>query len=141
MRLILFVACALALLGQNAETFKARLSAAPADARTRAGLTGTGIVVGTLTGTKLTINGNLQDLRSSPTTASLHDGVAAGVRGPEIGNLRISTAASGAISQTTISGTFDLTPQQIASLHRGGLYIEIHSEKAPDGALWGWLLK
>jgi CHRD domain len=62
--------------------------------------------------------------------------VAAGVNGPAIGDLTISKAASG-----TISGSFELTPQQLSSLRKGGLYVQIHSEKAPDGVLWGWLLK
>ena len=41
----------------------------------------------------------------------------------------------------TISGSFDLTPEQVQYLKQGKLYIQINSEKAPDGTLWGWLLK
>jgi hypothetical protein len=44
-------------------------------------------------------------------------------------------AASG-----TISGTFTLTSIQLADLEKGRLYVQLHSEKAPDGNLWGWLL-
>ena len=44
-------------------------------------------------------------------------------------------AASG-----TISGSFDLTAIQVADLEKGRLYVQLHSEKAPDGNLWGWLL-
>jgi hypothetical protein len=62
--------------------------------------------------------------------------VAAGVAGPAIGDLTISKATSG-----SISGSIELTPQQLTSLRKGGLYIEIYSEKAPDGVLWGWLLR
>jgi len=40
----------------------------------------------------------------------------------------------------TLSGSFDLTPDQIESLKKGKWYVQIHSEKAPDGNLWGWLL-
>jgi hypothetical protein len=58
------------------------------------------------------------------------------VRGPAIADLTISKATSG-----TITGSIDLTPAQLASLHKGGLYIQIHSEKAPNGVLWGWLLR
>ena len=36
--------------------------------------------------------------------------------------------------------TFDLTPIQLADLEKGRLYVQVHSEKAPDGNLWGWLL-
>lgn len=124
------------LAAQNKETFKARLSAVPADARTRAALAGSGSVTAVFDGSKLAINGSFEGLKSDATTANLHSAVAAGVRGPAIADLTIPKAAGG-----TIAGSVDLTPQQITSLHHGGLYVEIHSEKAPDGVLWGWLLK
>ena len=41
----------------------------------------------------------------------------------------------------TIAGSFDLTAAQLTSLRKGGLYIQIQSEKAPDGVLWGWFLR
>jgi len=40
----------------------------------------------------------------------------------------------------TISGAFTLTSIQVADLEKGRLYVQLHSEKAPDGNLWGWLL-
>src|SRR5277367_3758901 len=80
----------LSLSAQNTETFKARLSAMPADARTRADLAGSGSVTAVLTGTKLTISGSFEGMRAAATTASLHGSVAAGVRGPAIGDLSIS---------------------------------------------------
>ena len=126
----------LSLSAQNRETFNARLSAMPADARTRANLAGSGSASAVLTGTKLAITGSFEGLRSAATSASLHSSVAAGVRGPVIGDLTISKATSG-----TITGSMELTPAQLASLRKGGLYIQIHSEKAPDGVLWGWFLK
>jgi CHRD domain len=126
----------LSLAAQNGETFKARLSAVPADARTRADLAGSGSVSAVLTGTKLGITGSFEGLRAAATTASLHSAVAAGVAGPAIGDLTISKATSG-----TISGSIELIPQQLTSLRKGGLYVEIYSEKAPDGVLWGWLLR
>jgi hypothetical protein len=58
------------------------------------------------------------------------------VAGPAIGDLTISKSTSG-----TISGSIELTPQQLTILRKGGLYVQIQSEKAPDGVLWGWLLK
>ena len=126
----------LSLAGQNSETFKARLSAMPADARTRAGLAGSGSASAVLTGTKLAITSSYEGLLSAATSASLHSSVAAGVRGPVIGDLTISKATSG-----TVSGSVELTPAQLISLRKGGLYIQIDSEKAPDGVLWGWFLK
>ena len=29
---------------------------------------------------------------------------------------------------------------QLADLEKGRLYVQLHSEKAPDGNLWGWLM-
>jgi hypothetical protein len=124
------------ITAQSRETFKARLSALPADARTRAALAGSGTVTATLDGTKLSVTGSFDGLVTPATTANLHAAVAAGVRGPAIADLTIAKATSG-----MITGSVDLTAPQVAELHKGGLYVEIHSEKAPDGAIWGWLLK
>jgi len=129
-----FGAFGLSLAAESGETFKARLSALPADAKTRADLAGSGSASAVLSGTKLTITGSFDGLRARAMAASLHSAVAAGVRGPAIGDLTISKATSG-----TISGSVELTPSQLASLHKGGLYVQIHSENAPDGVLWGWL--
>jgi CHRD domain len=135
-RYLVLAVIALSLAAQTKETFKTRLSATPADARTRAALAGSGTASATLTGTKLTVTGSFDGLVSPATTASLHSAVAAGVRGPAIADLTISKAVSG-----TISGSVDLTPQQMTSLHKGGIYVLINSDKAPDGVLWGWLLQ
>ena len=40
----------------------------------------------------------------------------------------------------TITGTLDLTPALVTDLEKGRLYVQLHSEKAPDGNLWGWIL-
>ena len=40
-----------------------------------------------------------------------------------------------------ITGSIDLTPDQVKSLREGRLYVELASEKAPEGNLWGWILK
>lgn len=121
---------------QVKDTWKARLSAVPADARTRAELTGSGAATATLDGSKVTVSGSFQDLKTNATTANLHIAVAAGVRGPAIGDVTITKATGGAIS-----GSIDLTAEQLKEMEHGGLYLEIHSEKAPDGVIWGWFLK
>jgi hypothetical protein len=126
----------LSLAAQSGETFKARLSPLPADARTRADLAGSGSASAVLTGAKVAITGSFEGLRTAATAASLHSAVAAGVKGPSIGDLTISRATSG-----TITGLIELTPQQLISLRKGGLYVQIQSENAPDGVLWGWLLR
>ena len=43
--------------------------------------------------------------------------------------------------QGIVSGSIELTPVQVRpSLRDHQLYIQISSEKAPDGRLWGWLV-
>ncbi len=88
---------------QAQETYKARLSPLPADAKTRPDLAGSGTVTAVLAGTKLTINGSFDGLKTPAVVARLHNGVAAGVRGPAIQDLTITKAASGTI--TGIGGT------------------------------------
>jgi hypothetical protein len=58
-----------------------------------------------------------------------------GVRGPVVVDLKASGGTNG-----TISGAVDLQPAQVTDLEKGRLYVQLHSEKAPDGNLWGWLL-
>ena len=58
------------------------------------------------------------------------------MRGAAVADLTVSKAMNG-----TITGSLDLTPEQVQSLQSGRLYIQISSEKAPDGNLWGWLLR
>ena len=57
------------------------------------------------------------------------------MRGPAIADLTATAGTSG-----TITGSIELTKQQIDDLVAGRLYLQLHSEKAPDGNLWGWLL-
>jgi hypothetical protein len=135
-KLTIAMAVAVALGAQTGETYKARLSAVAADARTRPTLAGGGSATAVLTGSKLTVNGSFEGLVSPATTAQLRAAVAAGVRGPVIQELSIPKATGGAIS-----GSADLTPDQIEKLHKGGIYVQIQSEKAPEGVLWGWLLR
>jgi hypothetical protein len=134
--LALTIACALSLMAQAPETFKARLSAVPVEAKTRPDIAGLGSATATLVGSKLSITGSFDGLRSPALAAKVHQGPATGVRGPAILDLTVVHAGSGAIS-----ASLDLTPQQIESLKKGKLYIQIDSEKAPDGNLWGWLLR
>ena len=81
-----FIWMAISLVAQDAT--KARLSPVPADQKTRADLAGSGSVTATLAGTRLTINGMFEGLKSPATMAELHSGVAAGVRGPLVAAFR-----------------------------------------------------
>jgi CHRD domain-containing protein len=73
-------------------------------------------------------------LKTPATIARLHRGYR-GVRGPSFADLKVSGGTSG-----TITGTVDLTPSQVGELSKSLFYVQLHSEKAPDGNLWGWLL-
>ena len=121
---------------QSPKTFRARLAPVAIDAAMKATVTGSGSLTAVLMGSKLTVNGKFDGLRGHATVAHIHQGPATGVRGPAILELSVSKATSGAVS-----GSFDLTPEQVESLDKGRWYVQIHSEKAPDGNLWGWLLK
>jgi CHRD domain len=96
---------------------------------------GTGSVTASLAANKLTINGSFEGLKSPATVAAIHKSPVRGVRGPEVAAITVSPAMSG-----TIGGSVELTSPLVSDLRGGRLYIQIHSEKAPDGNLWGWLL-
>lgn len=119
---------------QGAQTFKARLSPMPVDATTQAATTGLGAVTTVLTGTKLSISGTFSGLQTPATIAQVHVGPK-GIAGPPVLDLDVTKATSG-----TLRGELVLTSAQVDHLKRGRLYIQIHSEKAPDGNLRGWLL-
>ena len=119
---------------QSGDAYKTRLSALPADAKTRPDLAGTGTVTAVLSGTKLTVNGTFDGLKTNAVSAKLHNGIVAGVRGPAFADLTISKAMTG-----TISGSADLNPQQLQNLKKGGIYVQIYTERPTDGTLWGWL--
>jgi hypothetical protein len=121
---------------QNQEKYKVRLSTVPMDGGMREAVAGSGSASGVLTGTKLTITGTFMGLRSPATAARVHSGPARGVRGPSLGELTVSKAVVG-----TVTGSIDLTREQVQSLQSGRLYLQISSEKAPDGNLWGWFLR
>jgi CHRD domain len=116
-------------------TVQFRLSPGPRLVGTRADRSGTGTVTATLEGARLTLKGSFSGLLDVPTAAHLAMGSLPGVRGPVIADLTVSPDTSG-----SLRGTVELDSSQIAALHRGGLYVEIDSAKAPEGDLWGWIM-
>jgi hypothetical protein len=115
--------------------YRARLSPVPLDVAMQATIAGSGAVTATLNGSTLTLHGTYKDLKSAATEVRLHRGPKTAMRGPAIANLASTATTSG-----TISGSVALTPVQMNDLAAGRLYIQLHSDKAPDGNLWGWLL-
>ena len=112
-----------------------RLTPVSMDAAMKINIAGSGSASAVLTGAKLSINGTFEGLLSPAITAQVRRGSLTGVRGPAILDLKVTPATSG-----TLTGTFELDADQVESLRKGQLYIQIASEKAPDGNLWGWLL-
>ena len=124
------------LAAESQETFKTRLSPVPIDAQLAPTITGHGSVSALLAGNKLTVNGTFEGMHSPATVAHLQQSKATGIRGVVIHELTVSKSASG-----NVSGSVDLTPAEVDALKKGLVYIVVHSEGAPDGNLWGWLLK
>lgn len=119
----------------NEQKFRTRLAPVAIDVAMRANIAGSGTASAILAGNKLTVTGSFDGLLSPATAAHLNMGPAAGVRGPAVFDITVSTAKSG-----TISGTLNLTAEQIEALRKGKFYVLISSERAPDGNLWGWLM-
>src|SRR5688572_17501496 len=133
----MFLGSGLSGYAQSGEKFKARLSPVPlGGGLSRNTVDGIGSASATLSGTTLTITGSFEGLKSAATQAKVHQGMMMGVRGPAVFDLTITPAAKG-----SISGTLKLTPQQVDGLKKGHLYVQIYSTGAPEGNLWGWLVK
>lgn len=131
---VLLAGCS--VVAQNGESFKARLSTVPVDATMLPTVAGSGSLKAVLAGNKLTLSGSFEGLRSPASRASIHIGPQKGIRGPAVHDLTVSKATAG-----SISGSVDLTTSEVQDLKSGRLYVQIDSERAPDGNLWGWLLR
>jgi hypothetical protein len=118
-----------------ADRFETGLWPAPLTDGTRVNIAGEGRAVATLDGNTLTVSGDFHGLKSNATTAQLDFGIAIGALGPKAFELTVTPATDG-----TISGTAKLSAAQAAGVRSGKFYVQINSEKAPDGNLIGWLL-
>ena len=123
-------------LAAQGTQFDARLSTVPIDARNRVQITGQGRATAVLDGSELTIAGSFEGLQGPANAARIHLSPVTGVRGPAILDLEVSGGVDG-----SISATLELTSDQAAALRDGRLYIQVHSEAAPEGNLWGWLFQ
>lgn len=136
-----FVGCLIFLaacsgIAQNGESFKARLSTVPVDATMLPTVTGSGSLKAILVGNKLTITGTFSGMRSPAIRASIHIGPQKGIRGPTVHDLTVTNEKNGGVS-----GSLELTSSEVEDLRSGRLYVQIDSERAPDGNLWGWVLR
>ena len=115
--------------------YRARLAPVPLDIAMQSTIAGGGSATATLQGSTLTITATFSGLKTPATVARLHRSPKTAMRGPAIGDLAVTAGTSG-----TISGTIELTKDQVDDLAAGRIYMQVHSQKAPDGNLWGWLL-
>jgi hypothetical protein len=123
-----------ALATSNGDSYRTRLSVVPIDVAMQANVAGQGAVTATLQGNRLTVSGNAEGLRSPATVAEIRRGPP-GIPGPVILNLTVTKSTT-----PEISGTVDLTPSMVQDLKDGRLYVQVNSERAPDGNLRGWLM-
>lgn len=131
----LCVTALLALAPARADTFETRLSPSPLTDGTRINITGEGSALVQWDGNILSVSGNFSGLASNATSAEIYDGPGIGIPGPKAFDLSVTQDKSG-----MIWGSLTLTRKQLTELRAGHLYVQINSEKAPDGNLTGWLL-
>src|SRR6185436_4545409 len=124
------IAAALAFAAAAQQSFKVRLRPVPIEATTAAGE-----ATASLSGSRLTLRGKFAGLKGAATVAPLHQGPVMGVRGPAIADVTVPKATSG-----TFTAEVALTAAQVEGLKQGQIYLQIHSETAPEGNLWGWLV-
>ena len=118
-----------------AEIYQTNLGPMPLDEAVKKNMLGRGEATATLDGDILIVSGNFIGLSSPATKAHLFVGPAIGVPGSEGFDLTVSAADNGALS-----GQIALNAKQAAAFRTGRLYVQIDSQKAPTGNLWGWLL-
>ena len=124
-----------ALAAPAPEKYHTRLSVVPIDVAMQANVAGQGTVTAVLNGNRLTVNGSAEGLRSAATVAEIRRGPP-GIPGPAILNLAVTNS-----TMPQITGTVELSPSMVQDLKTGQLYIQVNSERAPDGNLRGWLLR
>ena len=132
---LVLVTWAATAVAASTEVFKARLAPLGVTMATVNTITGVGYVTATLDGSRLAIDASFEGLTGMATSANIRRGPK-GIPGPIVIELQVPKASSG-----KISATLDLSAEQLADLQAGRLYLQIHSERAPDGSIRGWLLR
>lgn len=124
---------ALGASAHAAEGYQADIGPTPLDGSNRANVLGRGAVLATLEGMKFTLHGSFAGLAAPATDAHLCMGNVMGGTGPVIYDVTVTSAING-----EISGSVTFTPEQVAALKAGRIYLLLDSQKAPKGNLWGW---
>ncbi len=124
-------------LGQTPDSFTAYLDWVPISGSERSDVAGNGAATATLSRSRLSITGTFEGMVAPATRASVHQGIAIGVHGPEIAEIEITKSVNG-----TFKGDVTLTREQREALLAGRLYLQLDGERGvpPDNAvLWGFL--
>lgn len=136
------VALAATALPALAADYQANLGPMPLDDETKQVIAGRGDATASYDGTTFSVNGSFHGLPSNATQAHIFLSPYIGVPGTKVLDLTVSQATTG-----TLSGSFHLDADETKALRTGRLYIQVDSEKAPPGyvwgpkgTLWGWLL-
>lgn len=98
---------------------------------------GTGGVLATLDGRTLKVEGQVSGMNAPATDVHLMRGGGIGIPGPVMADANLALDQAG-----KISGSVQLSADQVAALRAGQIYVQVNSAKspAPAGHLWGWLL-
>ena len=118
-----------------AEKYLVYLSPMPFSDANQPLMRGKGNGSATLDGDTLSITATFSGLASPATKGHLSLSKVAGMPGTALFDLTVSNDVTG-----KVTGQLKLDASQLAALRSGKLYIQIDSEKAPAGNLWGWLL-
>lgn len=119
---------------QDSEVFGDKLGFVPITNATQGTISGTGTAIGTLNGNTLVIEGIFEGLSSPATAAHIHI-APPGQHGPVVFPLEVSNDTSG-----EITGTADLTDEQLQTLRDNNFYVMVHSQDNPGGELRAWLM-
>jgi hypothetical protein len=119
-----------------AEKYQVHLSPMPFNDATQPIMQGKGTASATLDGDTLSISGSFAGLTGPATKAHLSVSKGPGIPGSPLVDLILVGDVAG-----KVTGQIKLDPSQLVALRGRRLYIQIDSEKAPLGHLWGWLLE
>jgi hypothetical protein len=119
-----------------AEKYQAYLSPMPFNDETQPLMQGKGTATATLEGDTLSISGSFAGLSGPAKKARLSLSRGPGIPGNPVVDLTLVGDVAG-----KVTGQIKLDASQLAALRSRKLYIQIDSEKAPSGHLWGWLLE
>lgn len=124
---------------ENLDSLVGRLDSVAYTNETRHLVSGEGRVTATILGGRtVTLTGAYSGLASPATSIRVLKGPRTGVPGRE--ELALFTVAKPSTSGE-FSQTLRLSKMNMSALAAGQIYLQIATESAPDGAIWGWIIR